>query len=106
MLRAHLINNCNAPVEWLQGVFARPIDFLQRKSWRTIARCRMEGEEDGEQPLEKCKSGLPPGSEVHPLWVNSGVGAGNFSLISATKRYVAKEPTTIHLQNCQFFQSE
>lgn len=52
VLRAHLINNCNAPVEWLQGDFAWPIDFL-RKSWRVIARCRVGREEDGEQLLEK-----------------------------------------------------
>lgn len=53
VLRADLINNCNAPVEWLRAVLTWPIDSLPRKSWRAIARCTMEGEEDGEQLLEK-----------------------------------------------------
>lgn len=53
VLKAHLINNCNAPVEWLGGVFAWPIDSLLRKSWRAIASSGVGEEEDGEQSLEK-----------------------------------------------------
>lgn len=42
-----------------------------------------------------------------PLWVIREVEVGKlYSVVSATKRYVDNEPTTIHLQNCQFLQSE
>lgn len=61
VLRAHLINNCNAPVEWLQDVFTWPKDSLLRKSWRAIARCRMGERRMGNNLLRNGRAGIPPG---------------------------------------------
>lgn len=61
VLRAHLINSCNAPVEWLQGVFAWAIDSFLRKHWRSIARCSMVGRRMGNNLLRNSGAGVPPG---------------------------------------------
>lgn len=82
LLRAHLINSCNAPVMWPGGVFAWPIDSFLQKSWRRIARCRMEGREGwGITSWEMAELELLQ-VERRPLWVNEVVDGrvGNFTL--------------------------